>query len=95
MASAGVADSFIKAADVKRTRYARSVIAATLYILQRRCYLHYFDLLKSDEPVSFSQWVLDSCNISTQFHNWNTVLLLELTMLTFVRSIRSLYIEAL
>lgn len=43
VASSGVAESFIHACHVKRTRYAHTVTAAALFICQQRCYSQYCD----------------------------------------------------
>jgi len=40
-ATAGTADSFLRASHVLRTRRAHQVTAAALYILQHRAYNHY------------------------------------------------------
>ena len=57
IASAGTADSFLKASHVTRTRHAHQVTATTLYILAKRAYTQY---VESQEPgsqtKSFNDW---------------------------------------
>ena len=45
VATGGVADSFIKAAHVTRTRRAHQVTAACLFILQSKAYSDYLETL--------------------------------------------------
>lgn len=99
VATSGVADAFIGASHVKRTRYAHTVTAAALYISQQRAYSKYCDDLPESIRSSYVQWCSDKGNSSVQFLYWNTVLELELIILTFVRSVREgnfeLYVESL
>ena len=100
IATAGTADSFLRAAHVTRTRRAHQITAATLYILQRRAYDNYCRMNDdSNELMNYESW----CNVRKencpQFHYWATVLSLELTTLVFVRSLReanfNMYVDAL
>jgi len=97
--TSGIADSFIKASNVKRTRYAHIVTATVLHICQRKCYSQYCDSADITNKLTFNQWRSERSLQSTQFQYWDTVLELELTMLTFLHSIRkpnfALYVESL
>ena len=46
VASAGMADSFLKASHVTRIRHANQVTASSLYILLRKSYAHYEESLE-------------------------------------------------
>ena len=99
--SAGTADSFLRASHVSRTRRAHQVTAAALFALQQRAYKHYFDQLidTRNEQLKFDDWCQQKADTCPQFHYWATVLQLELTVLTYVRSLRqasfAMYIDAL
>ena len=87
--SAGTADSILWASHVSQTRRAHQVTAAALSILQRRAYDHYLQL--SDErngELEFDDWYQQKAKMCSQFDYWATVLLLELTVLVYVRSLR-------
>ena len=92
--TAGVAESFIHASHVKRTRYAHTVTAAALYECMLNSYTAYCENLDNDTsdtvviPKSFDEWRSESSESSIQFRFWNTVLELELLVLSFVRSLR-------
>ena len=98
VATSGVADSFLHGNHVKRTRYAHIVTAATLFICRHQSYIHYCEKL-SNTALSFDEWCFSHEKSSSQFKYWNTVLQLELTLLSFVHSIRDgnfeLYVEIL
>lgn len=98
VASPGVAESFIKASHVTKTRHAHQVTAAALYILLCNAYEKYCDSIP--EPrLSFEEWKLDVGRKQPQFAYWMLVLELELTLLQFVRSVRTgdfnLYLQSL
>ncbi len=100
VASAGIADSFIKALYVTRTRHAHQVTASCLYILLKDSCRQYVELLESgQQPETFTTWCDRRRDESAQFQFWYTALHLELLVLTFVRSLRStdfpLYRESL
>ena len=99
VATAGIADSFLQASHVKRTRYAHTVTAASLYISLQHCYSTYCEGQPEENRLSFDQWRLERCKTSTQFQYWSTVLDMQLMVLTFIRSIRganfNLYIKSL
>jgi len=100
VASAGIADSFIKVSHVTRTRHAHQVTASSLYILLRKSYTLYIESLESTEQQeSFEIWSDRRRQESPQFQYWYTALQLELLVLIYVKSLRianfSLYIECL
>ncbi|KAG1664155.1 hypothetical protein GQR58_019968 [Nymphon striatum] len=101
IATAGSADSFIRASHVLRTRRAHQVTAAALYILQHRAYSHYcLGQTRDAEDLSeFESWCCQRGKDIPQFHYWATMLELELLLLVYVRSLRQgslmMYIEAL
>ena len=86
VASAGTADSFLKAAMVTRTRRVHQMTAGSLCILLIRAYDSY---KKDEEPgsvMSFNDWCLSKVATVPHFHFWYVTLRLELLLLTFVRS---------
>ena len=57
VASAGVAESFIKVSHLTRTRRAHQVTAACLYILQNKAYCEYLETVDDDaEQLHFEDW---------------------------------------
>ena len=55
VATGGVADSFIKATHVTRTRRAHQVTATCLFILQSKAYSDYLETLENgEEPLQFT-----------------------------------------
>jgi len=100
VASAGPADSFLKATSVTHTRRAHQVTASSLYVLLTKSYTSYKESLEPEaDVVSFSDWCLKKVASFPQFHVWYLTLQLELLLLAFVRSFQEanfeLYIEAL
>ncbi len=64
VASAGIADSFIKASHVTRTRHAHQVTASCLYILLKDSYRQYVELLESgQQPETFTKWCDRYCSV--------------------------------
>lgn len=99
VASSGVADSFLKASHVTRTRRAHQVTACSLYILLHKAYTHYCSTLpKDNEPLPLEEWVSKNKSCPT-FRFWWIVLSLEILLLLFVKSLREgnfqLYIQVL
>ena len=84
VATAGVADSFVHASNVKRERYAHTITAAALFICMKRCYQRFYDELLQNYVKTFAEWRADSEAVSVQFQYWSTALQLELTVLCFV-----------
>ena len=75
--------------NLVKTRHAHQVTAAALYILQHKAYGQYVSEC-SEEPKYFVNW----CAIiqvveQPMFSYWSTILDLELSILGFVRSIRT------
>ena len=102
VATQGVAESFLSASHVTRTRRAHQVTAASLHILMSKAYSEY--QAKSRENgqenlLSKEEWKDAMSKKSSQFHYWSSVLNLELICLRLVRALResnfSLYIDAL
>lgn len=89
LTTSGIADSFIHASSVKRTRYAHSVSAAALFVCLKRAYNQFCEHSGTQEQKSFEEWRSGCENESVQFKYWSTVLDLELLVLSFVRSIRT------
>ena len=89
IATGGVADSFIKATHVTRTRRAHQVTATCLFILQSKAYSDYLETLENgEEPLQFTDWVNKMSKDRPQFLYWNRVLFLELCVLQLIRAIR-------
>jgi hypothetical protein len=93
IATAGVADSYLKASHVTRTRRAHQVTACALYILQHKVYAEYTGSL------GFDEWCKEHTNTSPQFQYWSITLQLEILLLLYVRSLREgnfqLYVESI
>ena len=91
VATQGVADSFITASHLTRTRRVHQVTAASLFIMMGRAYNTH--KVKAEEDggsvMSYEDWKKAMAEKSTQFLYWSTVLSLELMCLHLVRSFRS------
>ena len=69
VASAGTADSFIKVANIKRTRKAHQVTVSALYVLLRSAYAKYQkDHYDDDCALSFDDWCAQKVLQVPQFH---------------------------
>uniref|UniRef100_UPI00358F05C7 uncharacterized protein n=1 Tax=Myxine glutinosa TaxID=7769 RepID=UPI00358F05C7 len=101
IATAGTADSFLRAAHVSRTRRAHQVTVAALHILQHRAYDIYNEraTARDEEPLEFEAWCDQRAAACPQFQYWATVLNLELCILLYIRSLResnfTLYMDTL
>ena len=100
VASAGIADSFLKGSHISRTRHAHQVTASSLFILMNEAYSHYTASLDQGTHIStFEEWRREMEAAAPQFQYWSTTLDFELAILIFVRSLREgnfqLYIESL
>jgi len=101
IATAGTADSFLRASHVLHTRRAHQVTAAALYILQHRTYNDYCleETRDAEDLPEFKDWCRQRREDNPQFHYWATVLELELLVLVYVRSLRQgslmMYLDAL
>jgi len=90
VAYAGIADSFIKVSHVTHMRYAHQITASSLYILLGKSYNLYIESLGSTEQQeSFEIWSNRCRQESPQFQYWHTALQLELLVLTYVKSLRT------
>ena len=94
-----MADSFLKASHITRTRHAHQVTAAALFILQKHAYEEYKTAASPDDMLDFDGWCLQQQQAIRQFKYWSLTLELILTILIFVRSLRmsdfGLYIDSL
>lgn len=63
---------------MKCTRYAHSVTACALYILQKHAYLLSNDDQQQNEIQSFANWCLRKDSVSIQFKYWHSTLKLKL-----------------
>ena len=86
VSSAGVADSFIKASHLTRTRRAHQIAAASLHILQHNVHRKY--QADSVEPLGFTDWKNKMSSEHPQFLYRRRGLELKLCMLHLVRSMR-------
>ena len=69
--STGVADSFIKASHLTRTRQVHQNTAANLYILQQRAYSKYKEVSDNGvEPQGFIDWEKKMSTEHPQFLYW-------------------------
>ena len=95
----GMADSFLKASHITRTRHAHQVTAAVLFILQKHAYEEYKTAASPDDMLDFDGWCLQQQQAIPQFKYWSLTLELILTILIFFRSLRTsdfgLYIDSL
>ena len=82
----GTSDSFLKCADICRTREAHQMTALALSELQEASYKIYVESSPKPE-VSYSLWKSNMREYPT-FLYWDLVLSLEVTVLAFVRSER-------
>ena len=75
VASAGTADSFLKASHIARTRHAHQVTASSLYILLKRSYTHYQESIEPEcEAETFDDWCARKNQETPQFYFWHTAL---------------------
>ena len=78
VASSGVADSFLSASHITRTRRAHQVTAASLHILMNKAYEEYSKSKETERPaLPFHLWRDEQMKKSPQFLYWATVLDLE------------------
>ena len=98
VASEGVAESFISASHLARTRRAHQITAGSLCALMTKAYEKYADQQTTDSK-SFMEWRNEMKSKFPQFLYWSTVLELEVLCLQFVRAIREgnfdLYVKAI
>ena len=75
VASAGTADSFLKASSVTRTRRAHQVTVISLYILLQNAHNKYQEQesVKGDTILSFDDWCEKQKSVP-QFYYWYTTM---------------------
>ena len=99
IASVRVANSFVKAPNVKRARRAHQLTASALYALLNKAYAEREDELALEDTPSFDKWCEERMSSSPHFQFWHIALQLELLYLVFVRSFREsdfeLYLDAI
>ena len=99
IASSGVADSFLKASHVTRTRHAHQVTACCLHILLHKAYMKYHGGVPRPDTLVYEDWIDKMKTDCPQFHYWYLTLQLELLALVFVKSLREghfhLYLQSL
>ena len=93
-ACGGTADSFLKASNVLKTRYAHQVTIAGLHELQHQAY--------EDSPrprEEFNSWCKSQASTNPMFKFWTLVMELQPVMLALVRSFREgdfkMYVDSL
>ena len=99
VATQGVADSFLAASHLTRTRQAHQVTAASLYVLMSKGYEEYLAKVDgSEQPKPFQEWKEEMQRKCPQFLYWAGVLDLQLSCLQLVRAFReanfSMYVKA-
>ena len=83
VASAGTAESFLKATHVTRTRHAHQVTASCLYILLKKSYASYLELSEpGDQHQAFEEWCVKCKQEAPQFNFRYTAFQLELFVLS-------------
>ena len=96
VATSGIADYFLKASHLTRTRRAHQITALTLTKLRRQAWLNMMSL---NAEMSFEKWREDMAKKSPTFMYWDLVLEFEILALIFVRAHRSndfnLFVESL
>ena len=88
IASSGTADSFLKAPYVTKSQRAHQITARSLYILLQAAYSQYKLEYPESDILDFESWCAKMSTDRPQFQFWYLTLLLELNVLTFIRSIR-------
>ncbi|PFX17994.1 hypothetical protein AWC38_SpisGene17659 [Stylophora pistillata] len=94
VATQGVAESFLSASHVTRTRRAHQVTATSLHVLMSKAYSVYQAKLRENEQenlLSKEEWKDALSKKSPQFHYWSKVLNLELICLRLVRALREVH----
>ena len=86
IASLGTADSFLKASHVTKTRHAHQDPAVSLYMLLKKAYLQ--SCHSKELSMSLEEWCCQRNRESQTFKYWYLMLLLEIDVLIFIRSLR-------
>ena len=99
VATAGVADSFLKLSHLTRTRHTHQITALVLSKLQQDAWKSTMRSKTTDEQVLFEEWRQTMIRKHPKFHYWDMILEFEILVLIFVRSHRvndfEVYIESL
>ena len=99
IASSGVAQSLIGVSHLTCTRYFHQVTSLALYSLLLEAYGEYLVATTDDPPMNFKDWQNKQKLDQPQFLFWHQTMELELTLLQFVKSLRTadfkLYLEVL
>lgn len=89
MASIGVADSFLSAALVTRTRHAHQVTVYALFQLMKTVFEQYrlsCEVL-GVTALSLDEWKVSMTESSPTFHFWALIMQLEVLLLVFLSSL--------
>ena len=99
VASSDIAESFLKASHATKTRRAHQITACSLYNLLQSAYNEYAPECSEGTNLDCESLCDRMSTESPHFQFWYLTLLLELDILTFIRSIRegnfSLYLASL
>ena len=99
VASPGIAESFLTASNVTRTRQAHQITACGLYLLMKEAYQDFCSADSGQSALSFEDWCQKRKVESPQFEFWITVLDFDRTVFILIRYFREgdfdLYHEAL
>ena len=89
VASSGVAEPFLTASHVTRTRRTHQVAAAALHILMNNAYIDYCESKDTQRPaLPFSLWRAEKSKEHPQFLYRSTVLEFQIMCLQVVRAFR-------
>ena len=98
-ANSGTVDSFISASHVTKTRRAHQLTAASLHCLILHAYIKHCLLTEEKGTPTFEEWSKQQTERSAHFDYRFKVLLLEIMLLLYVRSLREghfdLYVQSL
>ena len=99
VATAGVADSFLKVSHLTRTRRSHQITALVLSKLQQDAWKSTMRSKTTDEQVLFEEWCQTMIRKHPTFQYWDMIFEFEILVLIFVRSHRvndfEVYIESL
>ena len=100
LATPGIADSFLKASHVTRTRRAHQITACSLYLLQQKAHTENSNGVEEGcNKTSLEDWCDQRVETCSLFLFWSITLQLEFEVMIYVRAIREgdflLYIDAL
>ena len=87
LASPGVADSFLKASHVTRSRHAHQVTVCVLQILLENAYEKY-KKTENNNLLTMEDWKIEKMKSIPMFHYWLLSQKFEMLYLVFVRSLR-------